>query len=156
MATAKNQGSESKFDTFLLKSTPHHKETDVLKLRIRDNSIRLRLMRAEVDTLSKEGLVAATTAFPAGRTFRYSVESSPANVSSTALFSENEIVVRLPESAVLAWAASEQVSIDDEQVLEDGNTLRILVEKDFVCLTGRDDEDESDMYPHPHAGKASC
>ena len=29
-------------------------------------------------------------------------------------------------------------------------------EKDFVCLTGRDDEDESDMYPHPHAGEESC
>ena len=113
-------------------------------------------MRGEVDTLKKEGLVAATTPFPAGRSFRYSVESSPANVSSTALFSGNEMVVRLPESTVLAWATSEQVSIDDEQVLEDGNTLRILVEKDFVCLTGRDDEDESDMYPHPEAGKATC
>jgi hypothetical protein len=112
-------------------------------------------MRGEVETLRKEGLVAATTAFPAGRTFRYSVESSPANVSSTALFSANEMVVSLPESAVLAWATSEQVSIDDEQVLEDGNTLRILVEKDLVCLAGRDDEDESDMYPHPQAGAAS-
>ena len=127
-----------------------------MKLRIRDNSIRLRLMRGEVETLRKEGLVAGTTVFPAGRTFRYSVESSPANVSSTALFSGNEMVVRLPESTVLAWATSEQISIDDEQVLEDGDTLRILVEKDFVCLTGRDDEDESDMYPHPEAGKTSC
>lgn len=113
-------------------------------------------MRGEVETLRQAGLVAATTSFPEGRTFRYSVESSPANVSSTALFSGNEMVVRLPESAVLAWATSEQVSIDDEQFLEDGNTLRILVEKDFVCLTGRDDEDESDMYPHPEAGKATC
>ena len=43
-----------------------------------------------------------------------------------------------------------------EQVLDDGSNLKILVEKDFVCLTGRDDEDESDMFPHPEAGSRSC
>ena len=52
---------------------------------------------------------------------------------------------------MLAWATTEQVSIQGEQMLDDGGKLKILVEKDFVCLTGRDDEDESDMYPHPEA-----
>jgi len=127
-----------------------------MKLRIRDNSLRLRLMRGEVDALQKTGLVKASTQFPGGRTLRYSLESSPASVNPAAFFSESEIIVRLPETAVLAWATSDQVSIDGEQVLVDGENLKILVEKDFVCLTGRDDEDESDMYPHPEAEKASC
>ena len=127
-----------------------------MKLRIRDNSIRLRLMRAEVETLRSEGLVAARTEFPGGRSLRYCVESSPASVNPAAFFSDNEISVRLPETTVLAWATTEQVSIQGEQVLVDGDTLVILVEKDFVCLTGRDDEDESDMYPHPEAGKVHC
>lgn len=127
-----------------------------MKLRIRDNSIRLRLMRAEVDSLRKDGLVTASTAFPGGRLFRYCVESSPASVHPAAFYSDSEMVVRLPETTVLAWASSDQVSIEDEQVLVDGQKLRILVEKDFVCLTGRDDEDESDMYPHPHADEQSC
>lgn len=113
-------------------------------------------MRGEVDTLKSDGLVTASTAFPGGRTFRYAVESSPASVNPAAFFSENEISVRLPETTVLAWAASDQVSIEGEQVLVDGETLKILVEKDFVCLTGRDDEDESDMYPHPEADTARC
>ncbi len=64
--------------------------------------------------------------------------------------------MRLPETAVLAWATTDQVSIHGEQVLADGEKLKILVEKDFVCLTGRDDEDESDMYPHPGAGTETC
>jgi hypothetical protein len=64
--------------------------------------------------------------------------------------------VRLPETTVLAWANSEQVSISGEQVLADGDQLKILVEKDFVCLTNREDEDESDMYPHPEADKVKC
>ncbi|MDH3777965.1 MAG: hypothetical protein OES59_04025 [Gammaproteobacteria bacterium] len=127
-----------------------------MKLRIRDNSIRLRLMRGEVDVLREKGLVTASTQFPGGRTFRYSLESSPASVNPAAFFSESEIIVRLPETTVLAWATSDQVSIDGEQVLVDGEKLKILVEKDFICLTGRDDEDESDMYPHPEADKASC
>lgn len=113
-------------------------------------------MRGEVDALRGEGLVSAVTGFPGGRTFRYSVESSPASVNPAAFFSDNQIIVRLPETVVLAWANSEQVSISGEQVLDDGEKLRILVQKDFVCLTGRDDEDESDMYPHPSAGKVSC
>ena len=40
---------------------------------------------------------------------------------------------------------------EGEQVLEDGERLAILVEKDFVCLTDRENEDESDMFPHPEA-----
>lgn len=113
-------------------------------------------MRGEVDTLKSKGLVTARSGFPGGRALRYGVESSPASVNPAAFYSDNEIIVRLPETVVLAWAESEQVSIAGEQVLADGEVLHILVEKDFACLTGRDDEDESDMYPHPEAGKLSC
>lgn len=122
-----------------------------VKLRIRDNSIRLRLTRSEVDALRASGVVAATTGFPGGRELRYRVESSPASVNPAAFFSDNAITVRLPESAVLGWATSEQVSLAGEQLLDDGSRLQILVEKDFACLTEREGEDESDMYPHPDA-----
>ena len=113
-------------------------------------------MRGEVETLHETGVVEAKTGFPGGRSFVYRAESSPAIVTPTAFLSGNEIVIRLPEATVLAWATTEQVSIAGEQVLDDGGMLKVLVEKDFVCLTGRDDEDESDMYPHPEAGRASC
>lgn len=122
-----------------------------MKLRIRDNSVRLRLTRGEVDTLRDEGIVSARTGFPGGREFQYVLESSPASVNPGAFFSENIITVRLPETTVLAWANSEQVSIEGEQVLDDGEKLTILVEKDFTCLAPREGEDESDMYPHPNA-----
>lgn len=122
-----------------------------MKLRIRDNSIRLRLTRSEVEELRETGLVASKTGFPGGREFRYQLESSPASVSPGAFLSESVLTVRLPESAVLAWAATEQVSILGEQLLQDGENLGILVEKDFACLAPRENEDESDMYPHPAA-----
>ena len=113
--------------------------------------MRLRLMRGEVEALQQQGLVSARTGFPGSRSFRYVVESSPASVNPAAFLSDNVLTVRLPESVVLAWATTEQVSIEGEQSLDDGEKLTILVEKDFACLAPREGEDESDMYPHPQA-----
>lgn len=128
-----------------------------MKLRIRDNSVRLRLTRSEVQALRDSGVVAAQTAFPGGREFRYEVESSPASVNPAAFLSDYKVTVRLPESAVLGWASSEQVSIEGEQKHQNGEVLSILVEKDFACLAPREGEDESDMYPHPGAQEGeSC
>lgn len=120
-----------------------------MKIRIKDNSIRLRLTRGEVDAMRENGVVTSNTGFPGGRQFSYSLESSPASVNPGAFYSDNEIRVRLPETVVLAWVTTEQVSIEGKQVLDDGETLSILVEKDFACLAPRPDEDESDMFAHP-------
>lgn len=127
-----------------------------MKLRIRDNSIRVRLTQGEVDALRTDGLVQARTGFPGGRAFSYVVESSPASVTLGALFSDNKMSVRIPETSVLAWATSEQVSIAGEQLLDDGEFLNILIEKDFACLAPREGEDEADMYPHPQSGTETC
>lgn len=127
-----------------------------MKLRIRDNSIRLRLTQTEVELLQREGFVSATTGFPGGRDFGYSVESSPASVKPEASLSDSVIAVRLPESEVLAWASSSQVSMSGSQQLDDGNTLDILVEKDFACLAPRAGEDDSDAFPNPSAGTDTC
>jgi hypothetical protein len=127
-----------------------------VKLRIRDNSVRLRLSQGEVAVLSRDGFVSARTDFPDGRSFGYAVECSPASVAPAAVFSGNVLTVRLPESAVLPWASSEQVSIAGEQRLDGGGVLSLLVEKDFACLEPREGEDDTDLYPHPQSGSARC
>lgn len=127
-----------------------------MKLRIRDNSIRLRITRPEVETLHGSGLLTAATHFAGGSRFEYSVESTPASVAPGATFEGARLLVRVPESAVAAWAESDEVTIRGEQPLDDGGTLVILVEKDFACLAPRDGEDESDMFEHPEAGQRLC
>jgi hypothetical protein len=102
------------------------------------------------------GVVTSRTGFPGGRYFDYSLESSPASVNPAAFYADNKITIRLPETVVLAWVSTEQVSIDGEQVHDDGDKLSILVEKDFTCLAPRPGEDESDMYPNPDVDKAEC
>ena len=122
-----------------------------MKLRIRDNSIRLRLTRGEVDSLRADGLVTARTEFPTGHEFGYELQSSPASVQPDASFSDHVITVRVPEAMALAWASTEQVSMEGDQFLDDGEKLTILVEKDFTCLAPREGEDESDMFLNPQA-----
>jgi len=123
-----------------------------LKLRVLDNSIRLRLTRSEVDALNTDGLVRGRVRFAGSNTFDYVLESSPATVKPEAHISNNVLTVRIPILDIQNWAGSEQVSIDSQQGLDDGEQLRILVEKDFACLAPREGEDETDMFPHPDAG----
>ena len=126
-----------------------------MKLRIQDNSIRLRLTRSEVDDVSAEGSVTASISFPNGARFEYSLESSSLTGQPRAQFSTDRLVVQIPQAMVRRWAVTEEVSITGAQPLEDGE-LSILVEKDFACLTPREGEDESDMFPHPLKGQENC
>lgn len=127
-----------------------------MKLRVLDNSIRLRLTRSEVDAVNDSGLVRGRVRFAGSNTFDYVLESSPATVKPEAHISNNVLTVRLPEMDVQQWAASEQVSIRSAQLLDGDDQLTILVEKDFQCLAPREGEDESDMFPHPDADSTTC
>ncbi len=127
-----------------------------MKLRVRDNSIRLRLTRSEVELVRTDGLVRGRVAFDGRNSFDYILESSPATVKPEAHISNNVLTVRIPEAEITSWANSEEVSISASQILDGGDQLSILVEKDFACLAPRDGEDETDMYPHPEAGKQDC
>ena len=127
-----------------------------MKLRVLDNSIRLRLTRTEVDLIASEGLVNGHVAFAGTYTFDYVLESSPATVKPEAHISNNVLTVRIPQEEIHNWANSEQVSILSEQILGDGAVLKLRVEKDFACLAPREGEDESDMFAHPLEDTDSC
>ena len=127
-----------------------------MKLRVRDNSIRLRLTQSEVELARTDGLVRGRVPLAGSNNFDYILESSPATVKPEAHISNNVLTVRVPEAEILSWSGSDEVSISASQVLDDGVELNILVEKDFACLAPREGEDESDMYPHPLAGKENC
>ena len=127
-----------------------------MKLRVRDNSIRLRLTQTEVELARADGLVRGTVPLAGNSNFEYVLESSPATVKPEAHMSNNVLTVRIPEAEILSWSGSDEVSISATQLLDGGNELNILVEKDFACLAAREGEDESDMYEHPLAEKENC
>ena len=127
-----------------------------MKLRIRDNSLRLRLSRSEVEAIRDVGLLRSAVQFPSGARFEYVLESSPASVAPTAEYADNVVLVKLPESAVHRWADSDEVAIASDEAVGNNGVLTLLIEKDFVCLSPRDDEDESDLFVHPDVGKRRC
>jgi hypothetical protein len=125
-----------------------------MKLRIRGNSLRLRLLQTEVAALAETGVVSEKISFGNSAALSYTVSSSTEAAEVSAQFTGNEILIVLPEKTVKDWANSGQVSIEKEQSAgKDGNTLKILIEKDFVCLERADDPDNMDAFPHP---KANC
>ncbi|KIG12893.1 hypothetical protein DB30_00914 [Enhygromyxa salina] len=121
-----------------------------MKLRIRGDSLRLRLTRGEVQQLRATGRVSATTDFGA-RTLEYALATAEVDAAQ-ARFEGDCIEVTLPRTTANAWADTEQVGIEAEQ-----GALRLLIEKDFQCLAPRAGEEDSDTFPHPNADSgASC
>jgi hypothetical protein len=114
-----------------------------MKLRIRGNSIRLRLSQTEVDDLASKGRVEEATVFPGGERFVYSLACVDGEEIG-ARFAGGSMEVTVPRARVRAWAASDEVGIESD------GALRILIEKDFQCLTPKKDEDDSDAFPNPN------
>jgi hypothetical protein len=122
-----------------------------MKLRIRGNSIRLRLTQSEVETFETVGAVEESVNFgnQDKPDFCYVLEKSGTQ-NLQASFDDGKITVSVPKAIADGWVNSEQVGIEG-----DDGELQILIEKDFACLTPRKGEDESDNFPHPKLEK-SC
>lgn len=122
-----------------------------MKLRIRGNSLRLRLGRGEVARVGDGHRVEETVDFGTGPESRlvYSVESSATAGAIGATFAGSEVKVTLPAALARDWAEGDAVGLEAAQPARGGTTLKILVEKDFACLAPRSDEDESDAYDNP-------
>jgi hypothetical protein len=122
-----------------------------MKLRIRRNSLRLRLQQSEVRTLADRGAVIDETCFGAA-TLRCSIERDAGITAMRADLEPNFVRIRVPETQALRWTSTEEVGMLAEQSTPAG-PLVILVEKDFQCLQPRDPallEDDSDAYPNPN------
>jgi uncharacterized protein DUF7009 len=116
-----------------------------MKLRIRGNTIRIRLSETEVNSLAEGAAVIEETFFPStSLVYKIQVASE-----ESAKFLDNIIEVNLTQTDINNWATTDLVSISKEFPTIKGNILSILVEKDFKCLTVRQ-EDESELYPNPN------
>lgn len=131
-----------------------------MKLRIRADSIRLRLTQSEVNQVAAGKVIQETTRFLNGTRFYYIFEPSDKIQVIQATMVENRMIVQVPEDAAKKWAMSDTVALKFEQAIPDdaNEKLYILIEKDFQCLKVREneDEDESDMFANPNVDKGSC
>jgi hypothetical protein len=119
-----------------------------MKLRIRGDSLRLRVVRSELDELVRTGAVADEIGFPGGRSLAYRLHVQPGTNWSAAL-DERGISVGLPKGEAERWFRPDQVGCNAEVALSEGRVLSLLIEKDFPCLVERPGEDDSDAFPRP-------
>ncbi len=123
-----------------------------MKLRIRGDSLRLRLSQGELQALAEHGRVADAVRFGPSNALRYAlVRAAGANVLS-ADFADGAIEVRIAPEAVERMATTDDVGVSGVQVVDGGTTLALLVEKDFKCVVPRSGEQDSDGFPNPAAG----
>lgn len=118
-------------------------------MRVRGNSIRLRLTQSEVSQFAETGLVEEIIEFGGERNLTYQLKHSPDAETVKAEFDSDRIRVIIPQMDAKTWANSEQEGIRGEHELGGGKVLSLLIEKDFACLEPRKGEEDVDTFPHP-------
>lgn len=117
-----------------------------MKIRIRGNSVRLRLTKSEVDQFGKEGYIEESTDFGATKLTYALSKTQDADMSAS--FENNKITMLLPHAKAQEWTSQNIVGFDHKLQLDNGTTLSLLLEKDFKCLD-ESIEDQSDNYDNP-------
>lgn len=120
-----------------------------MKIRILNNSIRLRLSQLEVQQLAQAEAIIGHVPFPDGASWTYQLQCEEQEELFKAQLSQNSIRISIAKKAGQAFEKSDLIG--HEGILQTpDSTLKILVEKDFKCLTPRKEE-ESGLFENPHS-----
>lgn len=120
-----------------------------MKIRIKGDSIRLRLTKSEVDALASVGNVEEHTHLPGG-TLSYVLRSDDGAQDLNAFFQDSTIIISMPAKLATAWPGNDVVGYRNTISIGDGVALSLLIEKDFKCIDAPAEEDQSDNYEHPN------
>ncbi len=117
-----------------------------MKLRIKGNSLRIRLTRSEVAEFGRSGHLEEKTEF-GNNAFAYALQNEQGISGLRADFAGNKITVYVPSEITREWTTTEKVGFENNMDIG-GKQLFILIEKDFKCIDNTT-EDQSDNYEHP-------
>ncbi len=122
-----------------------------MKLRVRGNSLRLRLEQHEIRELIRKGKVAESLAFGQSNALGYTLAMSQKEGFNAGI-TGGELLIEVPVTIARKWGESEEVGI--YKTINEGSAfeIKLAIEKDFQCLHKRPEEDESDLFPNPKAG----
>jgi hypothetical protein len=124
-----------------------------MKLRIKGNSLRLRVSRSEVARILRRERVEETIHFAPhpNAKLTFALEQDRSVSVPTVRYVEREITVLVPTALANTWCSTDLISIAESISLGSIGSLDLLIEKDFACLD-RSDEDNQDTFANPHAG----
>lgn len=126
-----------------------------MKLRLKGNSLRLRVTRSELATLQAGKRIQENSLFPADPPARlgYVLGVGSHNQPVHVVFASQQIVVSLSQDQLANWSGEHQVGIYASLPVAEGTVLEVAIEKDFACLD-LSDENDTDTFANPMAGKA--
>jgi hypothetical protein len=128
-----------------------------MKLRIKGDSLRLRISPSEMSRLLVSGRIEETILFGPGRdaklTYALSTNTGDLAQSAAAIsvqYQAQEVLVTIGATQARAWAEGTEEGLY-ANINTGGGQLEVAVEKDFACLDKSEPENH-DTYPHPHQG----
>jgi hypothetical protein len=117
-----------------------------MKVRIKNNDLRYRLTRSEVEAFARDGIFKEKIQI--GDDALTYILQRTAEEELSASFKNNIITMLVPEKMADKWTGTDQVGFEHKT-----DELHLLVEKDFTCLDNVE-EDQSDNYPNPLSAKS--
>ncbi len=120
-----------------------------MKVRISGNKIRYRLKEPEVEQFRQSGIISEVLEFGNKKNEQLKFSFSLCQSNRISLqYLLNEITIFVPTTQAENWTSTELVGFDAEVNTGKGKIVSILVEKDFKCMDGRE-EDNIGSYPNP-------
>src|SRR5260370_15837109 len=123
-----------------------------MKLRIKGNSLRLRVSRSELAHFQAGGRIEETIRFAEAPEAKltYALESAVQSSPVKVRYRFHDVTVILSENQVRIWEAESEVGVYSNLDIGSAGSLDVIVEKDFACLD-RGDEENRDTFANPHA-----
>jgi len=126
-----------------------------MKLRIKGNSLRLRVSRSELSRFLDGERIEETIHFTRApeATLTYALESAVQVAPVRVQYESQRVRVILSEDQGGIWGAESEVGVYSTLDIGEAGSLAVIVEKDFACLD-RSGDDNSDAFANPQA--AAC
>lgn len=123
-----------------------------MKLRIKGNSLRVRITPSEMARLLETGRIDETIHFASDENayLTYALEHAPEAPAISVRYSPNEVAVVLSSAEAHRWSSGQDIGLYGETATTRG-PLQLAVEKDFACLD-KNDAENVDTFPNPHQG----
>ena len=104
-----------------------------MKVRITTNRIRVRLHENELRMLAGGKSVSCAVDFGASGRLTYELVPSSDAEHLEAILSGSDVRIFLPSDWLKDWPDSERIGFQGEVERAEGNSISILIEKDFPC-----------------------
>ena len=116
-----------------------------MKLRLRNNTLRLRVNQREVAGLASGAVLEEQVLFPGDARISYTLQSS-SDTAAEATFEHGVIRVLAPQQQVDAWAKGAAIGMYFEFPAH-GASLKVAIEKDLECVDGPPEEQDPEAFP---------